>query len=179
MNLFRYLSLAILMLHAALASAQVISWEKDRPLSWSDFKHRAPQKPKRFVAATYSSIRYDLNVQRPDSFYPVIKSVFYAEKSWTRSQHYRLYILKHEQTHFDITELYACKMRYAVSACKHWYNHAGVYRDARLIRIYHRYRRKCRFAQKWYDFQTRHSRKKARQLEWNDKVSSLLKAYGH
>ena len=168
--------LCILQANNTLAQ-DIIWWDKDRPLAWDDFKAHPPKHPKRFAAVTSCAIYIDVNDRSPDSAIIDVKSLFRTNRSWKRSKHYKPYLLKHEQSHFDIAEVYALRMKQAIVSYKHWYLPNGSFRYDKMTRISHRYRRRCRFAQYWYDLQTKHSRRKERQAEWNAKIATLLSIY--
>jgi hypothetical protein len=172
------LLLAVLLLQGLVLLAQeAMGWSSDRPLVSDDFKGHVPVRPKRFTAVTVCHLSCNVNAERPDSITVDIGNVFLTRYSWKRRKKLNAYILKHEQDHFDIAELYARRIRQALGRCHKWYNASGAYRYAKLNRIFHRYRRRCRFAEYWYDFQTGHGRRRERQKEWNNKIGSLLTAY--
>ena len=172
---FVLIIISALILPSFVAAQDIVYWQAKRPLTWNDFNGRRPQKT-RFAAAIVSRISCNVYDEKHDSVYVEVKSLTFPDKSWTRNKHYRPYVLKHEQTHFDITELYARRLRRSISQCKKWYTHNGTYRYTKLTRLYHRYRRRWRWAEYWCDFQTRHGRKRQVQLAWNYNVESSLKA---
>ncbi|MES2427258.1 MAG: hypothetical protein V4560_09810 [Bacteroidota bacterium] len=117
MQLLKLIIFSILTVSTTVIKAQQIQWEADRPLTWKDFKG----KPGRASAATSSSIVYDYNAQTIDSVTYFItfnfKCVFNAEWSYVKSrEHQSPDLLAHEQTHFDITELYTRKLAAAFHA---------------------------------------------------------------
>ncbi len=86
-----------------------ILWQHDRPLKWSDFKGYPEKSPYNTIARTYSNIR--IIDRYLDGRIPKyrIGSYFFTKKSWTTVKD--SITLKHEQVHFDISELYARKIR--------------------------------------------------------------------
>jgi len=92
-----------------------ILWSEKRMLEWEDF--RAEKQPHAYnaVALTYCGIQY--SVKALTSLYGsktnyVVKCIFYPEKSWatTDSAQRTDDVLKHEQKHFDLCEVYARRL---------------------------------------------------------------------
>jgi len=90
-----------------------ISWTKDRKLVWDDFKGPVPgNAPPRNAAVTSAGIAIETNTITNTSTPKVyITNSFETGTSWVRPDHKTDAILKHEQTHFDICELYTRRMR--------------------------------------------------------------------
>jgi hypothetical protein len=162
----------------AQASAQeVLYWKADRPLTWSDFKGRPTTRNWRHAASIHFHMCCDVKDVKTSGADIAIRCFCYPEKNWKRPNELSDFLLKHEQTHFDITELYARKARKKVAECRHWYRSNGHFRYGKLGRIYHRYWWGCCIKQLWYDTQTRHSIRKDRQIAWNKAVADALGTY--
>ncbi len=88
---------------------EVISWSKERKLTWEDYKGR-PQR--RFAAAStvYSLGRKVIN-EKNGVIVAQISAYFYCNDSWKKESWINESVLAHEQKHFDIVELYARKFR--------------------------------------------------------------------
>lgn len=85
-------------------------WHVKRPLEIADFKGSTENRP--FQAATYSTIRYfayGLVVKQKKRV--KVESQFNCELSYFKTSERDSAVLKHEQVHFDITELYARMFR--------------------------------------------------------------------
>jgi predicted secreted Zn-dependent protease len=95
--------------------------------------------------------------------------VFNASRSWKKSNHLKPYLLKHEQVHFDIAELYARKTRQAFLKYKLQHD-KYAHTDNWLRIVYRENLRKMRRCERKYDRQTRHSRRKEMQQEWTTKI---------
>lgn len=93
-----------------------ILWKKNTKLKWEDFQRILPPKniEPTILATTYSSINYEYTQE--DNSIPEfqIKAYFLKDSSWTRTQ--SITTLEHEQLHFDITELYARKIRKGIDS---------------------------------------------------------------
>ncbi|MGB5419955.1 DUF922 domain-containing protein [Algibacter sp.] len=100
----------------------VLVWDASYKLSWTDFKAK-PDMSDAAVAITASGITFGFSITQTDSndvvsFETDIHAHFYPEQSWFKAEQGDNHILKHEQLHFDITELHARKFRYRVSQLK-------------------------------------------------------------
>ena len=117
-NLRIVLLLALLVLEVLPAIAQkkqFIYWDANRPLTWADFRGPKPKKvKKRFVAVTYSGLRYRFRKDSSGKIRFAIVSYFDPTKSWKKRRQPGTELLNHEQTHFNITELYARRTRQTV-----------------------------------------------------------------
>lgn len=84
-----------------------IYWCEDRKLSWADF--RAVPGTSDFKAMTYSSVPVELKISSKYGIIGYKVSAIFMRDSWSSTDDYSS--LKHEQLHFDISELYARKIR--------------------------------------------------------------------
>ena len=166
------LVLILLSITTGYTYAQFIPWTKDRPLTWDDFKGKKPHKSK-FAAATASFIHYKLDRYSEDSIDVKVYCLFIAKKSWKKSKNPTPYLLKHEQLHFDITELYTRKLRQSFNEYQlaHGRNSASKLRFSLLSE---RNRRSWHHCQNKYDRQTKHSLRRAVQEKWNKKIAEQL-----
>ena len=116
MNVAKHIIIVLFFLTSFLGEAQeyeTILWEKGKKLSWKDFKGKPPQNSGA-AAITGSGITYQFssyyrNGRRQLDF--TVSTFFYPNSSWYRPELCNNLILSHEQLHFDITEIYARKMR--------------------------------------------------------------------
>lgn len=89
----------------------IIYWNENRKLTWDDFKGAPPSDTMSiYGAATTSTITIDYVCNDTILVY-LIRAWFSKNKSWVREKGKTPEILRHEQLHFDITELYARKIR--------------------------------------------------------------------
>lgn len=104
----------VFLLIGTSSNENTISWDKDRKLTWEDFK-ADPDANSDAVALTASGITFGYSVKtsgrRIIGFTTSVEAHFYPDKSWYLTESADDYILGHEQLHFDITELYARKFR--------------------------------------------------------------------
>ncbi len=156
------------------AVAQQILWRANCHLSSDDFKGKKPRKSK-WVAVTATQLHYTLNKNSKDSTSVKVDCIFDMKQSWKKYKTLNHYILQHEQTHFDIAELYARKLRqalkkYIVSKDK------LINPDWKLQYILFINNHGSRHYQKKYDGQTKHSNRRTAQREWNAKIADELNA---
>lgn len=168
--------LIFLLLCGNLLSAQdkdeKIAWDRDRPLSWSDFKAK-PDILSSYTANTNSGIGYSWNYStasgKPEFEYNISCS-FYPYRSWVKKPADPGFLLAHEQLHFDISELHARKLNKAMAE----------YEPGRTIRldlrkIYNRIEAERVAMQKQFDHDTRHSENPSAEMAWRKKIAEELK----
>lgn len=152
---------------------ETITWSPNRKLVWEDFKGKAPENP-RAAATTASGITYQFATQGTKGNNIVIdftvSTFFYPNKSWYQPQLCDTLILSHEQLHFDISELYARRMRERLAASTFTQN---VKAEVKLI--YREILEELEAFQDLYDSQTNFSRDREQQLLWNVKIKEALR----
>lgn len=151
---------------------ETISWNADKLLSWNNFKGKAPQNT-RAAAITASGITYQFSTSGTSDNMQVdfeISTHFYPNKSWYQPEICDDVILGHEQLHFDISELYARKMRKRLANTKFTQNV-----KAEVKSIYRETLKELDDFQNTYDDETNFSRNLEQQLIWNEKITKALK----
>lgn len=94
----------------APAAAPLIFWSAERPLTLADFQARAPMGNP-LSASTSSNIKADAAC-KDYVFSSTVQATFEPGTSWVRNpQKASETLLRHEQLHFDLTEVYARMMR--------------------------------------------------------------------
>jgi len=175
LGLLRSLFLFIILASAVKGSCQeenAIRWDPEHRLRWSDFKAQPPKNTS-VAAITASGIAYRFSAMESRGKMEVdcsIDTFFYPESSWYRPDAANEIILSHEQLHFDISELFARKMRERVER----YSFSSNVKTE-MNRIYEQILREMRAFQKRYDEETNFSREVEKQLEWNKLIASELK----
>jgi len=100
-------------LTALAAHAQSIPWDQHQSLTWNDFKARPRRNTGEPSAMTDTGFRAQLEC-RADTLDIRVAAEFYPASSWIKPPRKSIELLHHEQGHFDLTELYARKMRKAI-----------------------------------------------------------------
>ena len=159
---------------APVDTEEVIVWQADRKLTWDDFKG-APHGPEDFVASTNSGVAFSYSYGERNGRARIeyeVTANFYPLRSWYRAEIVDSYILSHEQTHFDITELFARKLRQRLSEIPKDRN----FKDA-ADAVYQQNEAERREMQEAYDRETDHSNIKAAEYQWQALVLLQLQEY--
>jgi len=152
---------------------ETIPWNTDRKLQWEDFKGR-PFKTAWAAAVTASGITYEFSSTETDGKLALdieISTHFYPAESWFQPDLVNGVILSHEQLHFDISELFARKMRKKVAETTFTSNV-----KAEIKKIYRDILKELSAFQKKYDFETNFSRNIEKQLQWNQEIQKALES---
>ena len=165
----------LLLLMVGFESAQdyeTISWSASRPLSWNDFRGNVPTSP-RAAAITASGITYSFatsGTKDAMEFDFKIDTFFYPTKSWYQPAVCDAIILSHEQLHFDISELFARKMKKRLEAETFTYDTV----KSKVKSIYRETLDELDDFQNRYDTETNFSRNLAKQEEWKLQIENAL-----
>lgn len=148
-----------------------IQWSEERKLTWNDFKG-TPKTGTDVAAETaceFGFEYYRLSIFHKAKF--VMRSAFNCELSWVRpDQKRRTELLQHEQSHFDLCELYTRKLRQKLqdskmTAAKLKRESSGIFQE-----IYHAYQ----LRQQQYDHETDFSKDLEKEAEWSATIHSEL-----
>ena len=93
--------------------SEKIIWTETQKLTWEDFRGK-PVRSASFVASTNTGIsfQYSYSIKNGDvNVEYSVESFFNPEGSWYVPEKVSPYILRHEQAHFDISELHARILR--------------------------------------------------------------------
>jgi hypothetical protein len=142
-----------------------IPWS-ETPLSWSDFKGIPDSR--HGGALTASGFYYNFNCENGIAEWKV-GAVFFPEQSYVNPQARHPYMLAHEQLHFDITELFARKLRLLLEE-----ENIDCSDQAEVEYLCEKMVEEWRAFQQQYDFETRHSMDRDAQIHWNKKVRDAL-----
>ncbi len=170
MKLLRLLAfcLVIFLSHNCCVAQDSIPWKSGYKLKWLDFRG-VPERGSDRVAITVSNIGYSLTYNST-SFTVRVKCVFEKRKSWTTTLDSS--VLVHEQGHFDISEIFARKLRKAFREYK--FNAKTVQPD--LKEIFTRINSERRLYNELYDIETNSSQNHTMQVRWNKKIADELNA---
>ncbi len=89
-------------------TADKLTWSESRPLTWDDFKGN-PVTSNTHHALTAANLAVDAGCANGKITFDV-KCVFLPEESWSKNKN-SVALLKHEQLHFDLTEVHARQLR--------------------------------------------------------------------
>lgn len=149
--------------------------EWEIPLTWCDFQGR-PNTSATSHALSSMGITVEYSWKDLREYIQVtyqVRSIFNSLYSWVKSGKKSDELLMHEQTHFDITELHARKIR------KFFNEHDFDRKRVRLTidRKLDELQKLNHQTQEEYDRQTNHGMHKRKQLEWTRKIRQELKLY--
>jgi len=150
-----------------------MQWFANVPLTWDDFKGQ-PQSGS-YVATTNSGISFSYAIQKKNNQYSVtytIESFFYPYGSWYQKDKVTPQVLKHEQTHFDITELHARKFRKRMEAISTERNP-----KREIQNLFNTIEKERKEMQEKFDLETNHSINKEEEKAWENYVQKQLELY--
>lgn len=145
------------------------TWTENRKLSWSDFKGEAMEHAAE-VAMTASSVEFSYYTKGNQITWTVMAKYF-PTLSWSKENKQTDYVLKHEQLHFDITELYARLFRKRLS------EQVKTSADLPVMRtIGKEIMKEWQLEENKYDLETKHSIDEQKQAEWALSIQKRLDA---
>lgn len=149
------------------STKEIIIWSEAKKLRWKDFQGK-PDSFSRASARTFIDIKMEYML---GDF--IISSTvvcrFFKGRSWSLDTTF--YALKHEQTHFDLGEVYARKLRKVLSESRLFFNKSS---KNKIDSLYQCYLTLHKQAQDEYDSETIHGQRKSIQEEWDERVKKEL-----
>lgn len=151
-----------------------IIWDSNYRLQWKDFKSsKKTTSSERAAAVTASGISFGFSAKQTKTRllsydYHVI-SHFYPEKSWYFKGKENDVILEHERLHFDITELFARKLRKRIENTTFTLNIKNE-----MNTLNRQINEELKEFQEQYDFETQHSIRLEAQKKWEKDVALQL-----
>lgn len=153
---------------------EVLVWDDARRLDWNDFQDK-PDYAREAVAITASGIQYSYSAKLYSDrveYTTTVEAQFFPKDSWYKREHANDTILGHEQLHFDLTELYARKLRKEIAFTQFTKNI-----KVEIKQIYDRVSKALGNAQNQYDSETDYSRDYPNQKRWEDSIKKELNRY--
>jgi hypothetical protein len=174
MKIISLLLLSFLSFSTLENDPEKMPWSETRRLTWADFQG-TPNRSDDFVASTNSGISFSYSISNRDGNYGfryTVLSNFYPKDSWYKPESASEYILKHEQTHFDISELYARKLRKKLESLEIGSNIKDV-----VDQLYVEIEQQRRAMQAEYDRDSDHSKNRDGEFRWREFVAGELQKY--
>lgn len=169
--MYKYLVLAFLSFFL-YQDEPSIAWNETLELQWTNFKDK-PQYGTTAIAVTASGILFQYSTKRSESelldYKYDVKAHFYPEKSWYIREKVSKVTLDHERLHFDITELYARKLRQRITNTNFSNNINQV-----MDKLHETINEELRTTQNKYDDETSHSQIEVKQKEWQKFIAFEL-----
>jgi len=143
----------------------LVKWDESEKIEWDHFFVK--EGPGRFAAECHTFFKANFYLEN-DSVFCQIVTYLNKDSSWRKPGLKKddPYNINHEQVHFDITEIFARKIR------KHLIEYPVNEQDVK--KVYFANAKECRRFQESYDKETRHSLDRKKQVEWNIKIQHLL-----
>jgi hypothetical protein len=143
-----------------------IIWKRDSSLVKDNFKAKHPTGNVPAQTATSLFIHSEL---KGESLLFYVEAIFSKSKSYMKED--SPYVLKHEQLHFDISEVYARKLRQLIidKDFKKVKNVVEV-----IQKMANKVAEDCGKEQSNYDKDTEHGINSAKQHVWNEKIEKEL-----
>jgi hypothetical protein len=147
----------------------LLTWSAKRPLTWADFK-AAPTPGDPLHAMTTANIAAKVGCQ-DSKFSSTVEATFTPSESWVKSpETASAALLRHEQVHFDLTEVYARRMRQRLQATKFDCEHLQPgFNNLMKLTI-----TEWQNDQQRYDQESNHGLNTVVQLAWEKKVQQRL-----
>lgn len=183
---------AFLLLVAFLASAydlpaSCVCWSTNRPLTWGDFRSPPPGNASSLidVAAIYMTIHWSASYairNQGSNWVGTVESLAVVNamdplRSWVLASRESQQALGHEQTHFNLNEVYRRKIEAALK-CQQATGPTSASAQSTLQQKLHQTADALldRLAeiQSQYDRETRHGSDAAQQAAWNQRVLTWL-----
>ena len=152
-------------------SPDMIYWSKERKLTWDDFQGQPDYNYADVSALTSSGILHFKGCENGKIIYKV-EAYFEKKQSWFKEEAHTDHHLQHEQIHFDITELYARKLRNALET-----KEFKCGQEEEFDSFVRNFLNKWQAAQINYDLYTHYSMRKRQQGEWKHRVAMELSVF--
>jgi hypothetical protein len=159
-----------------IAVADAIPWSAERPLTWKDFRGTPPVEPGDEGARTAYSLFYGARCAGKRFEFQVLAAVL-PRLSWVtpnvlKNPALSARSLRHEQTHFNLSEVHARRMRKYFAELEQPCSND----EAQLNALAQRFVRAEATAQSSYDQETNYGRTPAKQSEWEAETMRQIEA---
>lgn len=150
-----------------------IVWSADRKLTWDDFKGVPDRKAfPNALAVTNSGFGFETGFNAFKAGNLFVQATFNNYGSWVIPKGRTDYVLRHEQIHFDLTEIYSRKLRKAFADAK-----IKPQESARAKQIFDAIFAELNKRQEKYDNETKRGEKDSTQKYWESVVEIELAKY--
>ncbi len=169
----RYVILALILMiyNGFIGMPERLEWNAQKSLQWSDFKGDAGSL-ENWAASSSTGMSQSYGVDSRgflDKNDVVVKAYFYPQFSWVKDGKKSPRLLSHEQTHFDITEVYVRKLAKLIKETEFTQNSLQE-----IKALYSEIEKERVATQDRFDLETRHSLNQVKELEWQSKVRDWL-----
>lgn len=165
--LFEILFIVIVFPKMCFSQTDTIHWSPNFKLQWNDFQGK-PDSSSANAAFTFSAVSYKSYYINDTALHFDVFCFFDKLISWTKTNTDSI-LIRHEQGHFNITELFARKLR---KAFKNLSNEDDV--RPQIKRIFEKIMTQKKAMQILYDKETQSSKNRAAQIQWDKYVLTEL-----
>ncbi|MEM1322574.1 MAG: hypothetical protein AAGG75_20080 [Bacteroidota bacterium] len=167
-SIYVLLSVVVLLTGTSTNTPEIIYWDEDYKLSWDDFEGDPRFEYQSISALTSSGIVHYKGCRDGKIIYKV-QAYFEKHESWVKDEARTDHHLRHEQLHFDITELNARRLRKALKERSFNCGEEQEFEDfvANLLANWEN-------DQRAFDLFTRHSLRRNVQKQWFYKIEMEL-----
>lgn len=158
-----------------MADDRAFPWSATRRLTWRDFQGTPPTEGSEGAMTSYTL--YSAWKCRGESFESRVIAGFRPRESWVKAlvlndTTQRRTVLGHEQTHFDLAEVHARRMRQAFARLARPCSRG----DGELSALVRRLTQEEKAEQRRYDVETNHGLRAAQQATWSVQTRRRLAA---
>ncbi len=146
-----------------------INYDENRQLTWSDYQAR-PNKASSFKALTATVVSFSAKSDGK-TLQLTLQNTFEPHNSWTKTAE-NVALLEHERLHFQLSELYARKLRKEILETKFKSSGQKLMND--IGKLYEKKMQELTVVQRKYDKETDHSINQKEQKEWEIKIKTQL-----
>jgi len=147
-----------------------IYWDQRHTITWNDFRN-TDHLPGNESAKISTGIQYSIKMENKTLFF-VVRAFADKENSFYIKKNKSDRLLKHEQGHFDICEIFARKLRKQLMVKT--FKQKSLSSDAE--EIYNQTIKEMNKFQHLYDKETNHSIDTIMQNKWNTKIAEMISA---
>ncbi len=150
-----------------LGDSNFIEWDSFKKISISYFHEIKICNSDSIYGAGYFPFIKNCFYVFKDSLFTRMITVFDLKKAWKKQNINDIkYLENHEQIHFDITEIFARKIRKLILARK--------LNEKEIEIVFSENIKACNDFQNQYDIETNHSINQAKQIVWDKRIKELL-----
>jgi len=157
------LVMSLLLLAITFITGQNMKWNANRDLKWEDFQGSVDASSK-YHAQTQSGVNYSYRWQASRHNTTFTFEVFaYCDKtmSWVKQAKKTNALLAHEQLHFDISELYARKLKETITNTSFTKSY-----ESQIKTLFDENQKARERMQEAYDRETDHMKDREEQRKW-------------
>lgn len=146
----------------------LIRWHENDPLHWDDFTGKV-NDTSWYEAECFAEVGYHYTFANPKDFQFDVFANFLKNISWRKKEYQSETLLKHEQLHFDIAELFSMRMKEMFEN----YNYTEDF-ETEIQQLFNKMKLEYQAMQQQYDEETNHSLNKRKQKEWETNIIDQL-----